>query len=105
MFYFLVFIGIIGLIKRYLIIKKIIRVKEIPYYNENQISEKTKDDIIEKYGNFYLIISIIYFFLALLFRNSRYIYIVTSLSIIPILYYKWWLLKFVRYKTNDRFND
>ena len=39
MFYFLVFIGIIGLIKRYLIIKKIIKVKEIPYYNENQISE------------------------------------------------------------------
>ena len=68
-------------------------------------AEKTKDDIIEKYGNFYLIISIIYFFIALLFRNSRYIYIVTSLSIIPILYYKWWLLKFVRYKTNDRFNN
>ena len=92
MFYFLVFIGIISLIKRYLIIKKIIKVKEIPYYNENQISEKTKDDIIEKYGNFYLIISIIYFF-------------VTSLSVIPILYYKWWLLKFVRYKTNNRFNN
>lgn len=105
MFYFLVFIGIISLIKRYLIIKKIIKVKEIPYYNENQISEKTKDDIIEKYGNFYLIISIIYFFIALLFRNSGYIYIVTSLSVIPILYYKWWLLKFVRYKTNDRFNN
>ena len=51
-------------------------------------AEKTKDDIIEKYGNFYLIISIIYFFIALLFRNSRYIYIVTSLSIIPILYYR-----------------
>ena len=97
MFYFLVFIGIIGLIKRYLIIKKIIKVKEIPYYKENEISEK--------YGNFYLIISILYFFIALLFRNSRYIYIVTFLSIIPILYYKWWLLKFVRYKTNDRFND
>lgn len=42
MFYFLVFIGIISLIKRYLIIKKIIKVKEVPYYNENQISEKQK---------------------------------------------------------------
>ena len=41
--------------------KKIIKVKEIPYYKENEILEKTRDDIIEKYGNFYLIISIIYF--------------------------------------------
>ncbi|MEB3025723.1 hypothetical protein [Parvimonas sp. M20] len=55
------FIEIIGLIKKYLIIKKIIKVKEIPYYKENEILEKTRDDIIEKYGNFYLIISIIYF--------------------------------------------
>ncbi|MCI5997169.1 MAG: hypothetical protein PT934_00660 [Peptoniphilaceae bacterium] len=108
----LIILGIFYISKGYLTLKKKIKVKDIPYYVENEISDVTKNEITEKYGKYYLTIGVVYTLISLMFLFIaiflKYKIDILGISIITFciaLYYKLWLIKFIRYKTNDKFNN